>query len=95
MDCKGKHFSVSSQYLGIILNLHFGSNYQPESNRFYFAYRLKQKRPPITLIDGRSVHMILPLRSHAHEAGCPQCSMSSDMVFIMQVAAINGNSCYY
>ena len=43
MDCKGKHFPVSSQYYGIILNLHFDSNYQPESNRFYFAYRLKQK----------------------------------------------------
>lgn len=61
MDCKGKHFPVSSQYYGIILNLHFCSNYQPESNRFYFAYRLKQKRPPITLIDGRSVHMPMQL----------------------------------
>ena len=71
MDCKGKHFPASSQYLVLILNLHFVSNYQPESNRFYFAYRLKQKRPPISLIDGRSVHMLMQLRSHAHAAGCP------------------------
>ena len=95
MDCKGKHFPVSSQYLVLILNLHFVSNYQPERILFCFAYRLKQKRPPIPLIDGRSVYMILPHRSHAHAAGCPQCSMSSDVVLIRQVAAINGNSCYY
>ena len=43
MDCKGKHFPVSSQYLVLILNLHFGSNYQPERILFCFAYRLKQK----------------------------------------------------
>ena len=88
MDCKGKHFPASSQYLVLILNLHFGSNYQPERILFCFAYRLKQKRPPIPLIDGRSVYRPMQLVA-------PQCSMSSDMVFIMQVAAINGNSCYY
>ena len=88
MDCKGKHFCVSSQQLALFLNLHFGSNYQSERKRCCFAYRLKQKQPSISLIDGCSVHMLMQLVA-------PQCSMSSDMVFIMQVAAINGNSCYY
>ena len=41
MDCKGKQIPFFSQYLPLFLNLHFGSNYQPESKRFYFAYGLK------------------------------------------------------
>jgi hypothetical protein len=41
MDCKGKHFSVSSQQLALFLNLHFGSNYQSERIYCKFAYRLK------------------------------------------------------
>ena len=61
MDCKGKHFPDASQYLAPNLNLHFVSNYQPESKCFCFAYRLKQKRPPISLIDGRTVHAPMQL----------------------------------